>query len=74
LDTEYGFYICNCMQELKKNRRLVEGKVNLRLSNEVRVVALAVKTSYALAVETSYFGLPNRLILELYNCYFVPVF
>jgi hypothetical protein len=62
------------MQELKKNRRLVEGKVNLQLSNEVRVVALAVKTSYALAVETSYFGLPNRLILELYNCYFVPVF
>jgi hypothetical protein len=62
------------MQELKKNRRLVEGKVNLRLSNEVRVVALAVKTSYALAVETSYFVLPNGLILELYNCYFVPVF
>jgi len=62
------------MQELKKSRRLVEGKVNLRLSNEVRVVALAVKTSYALTVETSYFVLPNGLILELYNCYFVPVF
>jgi hypothetical protein len=54
------------MLELKKSRRFVEGKVNLQLSNEVRVDALAVGTSY--------FVLPNRLILELYNCYFVPVF
>jgi len=29
LDIECGFYIYNCMQELKKIRRLVEGRVDL---------------------------------------------
>jgi hypothetical protein len=54
------------LQELRKSRRLVEGKVNLRLSNEARVVALAVGTNY--------FVLLSRLILELYDCYLIPVF
>jgi hypothetical protein len=54
------------LQELRKSRRLVEGKVNLRLSNEARVVALVVGTNY--------FVLLNRLILELYDCYLIPVF
>jgi len=70
------------MQELKKIRRLVEGRVDLWLSNEVKVVALAlgtsyvlvVGTSYVLVVGTSYFVLLNGLILELYNFYFVPIF
>jgi hypothetical protein len=62
------------MQELKKSTRLVEGKGDLRLSNETRVIVLVVGTSYALVVGLSYFVLPNRLILELYNCYFVLVF
>jgi hypothetical protein len=54
------------LQELRKSRRLVEGKVNLRLSNEARVVALVVGTNY--------FVLLSRLILELYDCYLIPVF
>ena len=70
LDTEYGFYICNCMQKLKKNK-----KINLRqngpISNGARVATLAVGTSYALTVRTSYFVLPNRLMQD--NYYFVPV-
>jgi hypothetical protein len=66
LDTEYGFHICNCMEKLKKSKRLVESKMNLQLSNEAKVVALAV--------ETSCFVFSNGLILKLYNCYFVPVF
>ena len=48
--------------------------MDLQLSNEVKVVALAIRTSYALIVGTSYLVLRNELILELYNCYFVPVF
>jgi len=40
--------------------------MNLQLSNEAKVVALAV--------ETSCFVFSNGLILKLYNCYFVPVF
>jgi hypothetical protein len=40
--------------------------VDLRLSNEARVVALVVGTSY--------FILPNGLVLELYNCYFFQYF
>ena len=62
------------MQELKKIKRLVEGRVDLWLSNEVKVVALALGTSYVLVVGTSYFVLLNGLILELYNFYFVPIF
>jgi hypothetical protein len=62
------------MQELKKSTRLVEGKGDLRLNNEARVIVLVVGTSYALVVGLSYFVLPNMLILELYNCYFVLVF
>ena len=40
--------------------------MDLRLGNEAMVVALVVRTSY--------FILSNRLILELYNCYFISVF
>jgi hypothetical protein len=54
------------MQELKKSRRLVEDKVDLRFSNEAMVAALVVGTSY--------FVLLKQMILELYNCYFVLVF
>jgi hypothetical protein len=58
----------------KKKKRLVEDKMDSRLSNEERVAALAVGTSYALVVGTSYFVLPNSLILEFYNYYLVLVF
>jgi len=74
LNIECGFHIYNYMQELKKITRLVEGKVDQWLSNEVRFVALALGISYALVVGTSYFVLLNGLILELYNFYFVPIF
>ena len=40
--------------------------MNLQLSNEARIVALAVRTSY--------FVFHNRMILEPYNYYFVLVF
>ena len=66
LVTECGFHICNSMQELKKSRRIVKSKMNLRLNNEPRVAALAI--------ETSYFVLSNGMILELYNCHFILVF
>ena len=54
------------LQELEKSIRLIEGKVDLRLNNGARVIALAIRTSY--------FILSNGPILELYNYYFVPVF
>jgi hypothetical protein len=54
------------MQELKESRRLVKSKMDLRLGNKARVAVLVVKTIY--------FILSDRLILELYNCYFILVF
>jgi hypothetical protein len=65
LDTEYGFYIGNNEQELKKDRRLLKGEVDLHVGNGARVAALAVRT-YNLT-------LPSRMLLELDNFYFVPV-
>jgi len=65
LDTEYGFYICNNEQELKKDKRLLKGEVDLHVGNGARVAALAVRT-YNLT-------LPSRMLLELDNFYFVPV-
>jgi hypothetical protein len=50
LNIECGFHIYNYMQELKKITRLVEGKVDQWLSNEVRFVALALGISYALVM------------------------
>jgi len=60
LDTKCGFHICNCMQELKKSRKLVEDKVDLWLSNEVRITIIVVKTIYALVVGTSFFFLMGQ--------------
>jgi len=58
--------MCDNMQELKKSRRLVEDKIDLRFSNEAMVAALVVGTSY--------FVLLKQMILELNNYYFVLVF
>lgn len=44
-DTEYGFHICNYIQELMKSRRSVKGKVELQLNNKAEVVAFVVETS-----------------------------
>ena len=63
LDTKCCFHFCNCMQEVKKSGKLVEDKMDLQLSNEVGVTALAIGTTYALVVGVSYFVLPNGLIV-----------
>jgi hypothetical protein len=53
------------VKELKRSRRLRNGKVDLNIGNGVRVVALAVKTYYLTFC--------NELILELDNCYIIIV-
>ena len=53
------------MQGLKRSRSLSKGEVDLRVGNGARVAALAVG-DYSL-------HLPSGLILELNNCYYVPV-
>ena len=65
LDTGCGSHICTNMQGLKKSRLLAKREVELRVGNGARVAALAVGT-YVLS-------LPTGLILELENCYYVPV-
>ena len=64
LDTGCGSHICTNVQGLKKSRQLKKGEVDLRVGNGARVVALAVGT-YQLV-------LPNGLLLELNNCFYVP--
>ena len=53
------------MQGLKGSRSLAKGEVNLRVGKRARVAALAVGT-YELT-------LPSGLILNLENCYYVPI-
>jgi len=53
------------VKELKRSRRLCNGKMDLNIGNGVRVVALVVKTYYLTFC--------NKLILELGNCYIVIV-
>ena len=65
LDTGCGSHICTSVQGLHKRRNLAKGDVDLRVGNGARVAALAVGT-YVLS-------LPSGLVLELENCYFVPV-
>jgi len=59
------FHIYKNVKELKRSRRLRNGKVDLNIGNGVRVVALAVKTYYLTFC--------NELILELDNCYIIIV-
>ena len=65
LDTRCDFYICNNIHELKKNKGLYKGKMDLRVGNKAKVIALPVGTYY--------FTLPSGLILEHDICYFVPI-
>ena len=65
LDTGCGSHICTNVQGLKRSRSLARGEVDLRVGNGARVAALAVGT-YEIA-------LPSGLILNLNNCYYVPV-
>ncbi|KAJ8761575.1 hypothetical protein K2173_004351 [Erythroxylum novogranatense] len=64
-DTSCGSHICNDMQGLRDSRQLMKGEVDLRVGNGARVAALAVGI-YVLS-------LPTGLVIELDDCYFVPV-
>ena len=64
LDTRCGSHICVNVQGLRSSRSLVKGEVDLRVGNGARVAALAVGF-YDLY-------LPNGLIFQLNNCYYVP--
>ena len=65
LDTVCGSHICKNMQALKRTRMLTKDEVDLHFVNEARVAALAVGT-------LSLF-LPTGHVIELVNCYYVPI-
>ena len=65
LDIGCGYHLCNNMQELKNNITLGRNEVSLRVGNGARVAIVAIAT-YSLS-------LPSGLVLELSNCYHVPV-
>ena len=65
LDTGSPSHICNNMQELRQSRSLARGEVDLRVGNGARVAAIAVGTYYL--------PLPSGHVLQLNNCYYVPV-
>ena len=64
LDTGCGSHICVNVQGLQSSRSLAKGKVDLRMGNGARVVALALGV-YDLT-------LPSGLFFQLKNCYYVP--
>ena len=53
------------MEELKNSRTLKKNEVSLRVGNGARVTTIAIET-YSLS-------LPFGLVLELSNCYYVPI-
>ena len=65
LDAGCGSHICVNVQGLRSSRSLAKGKVDLRVWNGARVVALAVGV-YDLT-------LPSGLVFQLKNCYYVAV-
>ena len=65
LDTGCGSHICVNVQGLRRSRSLAKGEVDLRVRNGARVAALDVRV-YDLT-------LPNGLVFQLKNCYYVPV-
>ena len=64
LDTGCGSHICIDMQDLRNNRRLNKGELDLCLGKGVRVVELVVGI-YVL-------NFSNGLFLNLDDCYYVP--
>ena len=64
LDTSCGSHICSNVQGLRNRRELTKGKVDLRVDNGARVVALEIG-DYELA-------LPSGLVIRLNKCYYVP--
>ena len=43
LDTSSASHICNSLQVLARHRRLVRGKVGLRMGNDAKVIAIAIR-------------------------------
>src|SRR3954462_6624451 len=64
-DTGSVVHICNSVQGLKGSRDVARGEVDIRVGNKARVAALAVGTMHL--------HLPFGFVMELANCYYVPV-
>ena len=64
-DTGSVVHVCNSMQGLVRHRSVARGEVDIRVGNKARVAALAVGTMQL--------QLPSGFVLELDNCYYVPV-
>jgi hypothetical protein len=64
-DTGLMIHACKSLQGLSPTRRLAKGELDIHVSNRAKVAAIAV-SSYHLS-------LPSGLVLELNNCYCIPV-
>ena len=64
-DTGSVIHICNSLQGLVRTRSVARGEVDIRVGNKARVAALEVGTMQL--------HLPSGFIMELNNCYYVPV-
>ena len=62
LDIDCGSHICNDVQGLRNNRKLVKGESDLRVGNGARV-AIVVVWTYVL-------NLPSDLCLNLDDCFY----
>ena len=64
-DTGSVLHICNSLQGLVRTRSVARGEVDIRVGNKARVAALEVGTMQL--------HLPSGFLMELNNCYYVPV-
>src|SRR3954465_11769246 len=64
-DTRSVIHICNLLQGLVRTRSVARGEVDIRVGNKARVAALEVGTMQL--------HLSSGFIMELNNCYYVPV-
>ena len=58
-------HTCKSLQGLSNTRRFAKGELDIRVGNSEKVAVLAVGTYQ--------FSLPSGLVLELNNCYCIPV-
>ena len=65
LDSSLSAHLCTSMQGLEEVRRLREGEITFRVSNKIRVAAVAIGI-YPL-------WLPLGYTLLLKDCYYVPI-
>jgi hypothetical protein len=64
-DTRSMIHTCKSLQGLSLTRRFAKGELDARVGNGAKVVAIAV--------DTFHLPLPSGLVLELNNCYCIPV-